>query len=168
MPLDITILVGHYDGHRAARGARARVAAGRWRDPRRAVLMDNLDAQAFAAGGLFLICSSTYGQGDVPDNAKRLYESLQTTRPDLATCATASSHSAIEPMPRLSAMAAGASTAFLPSLGARRIGEVLCTMPAQARCRRKSLPSGSMAGLRCAGITSTPRPRLEPCSISSV
>ncbi len=46
--------------------------------------MDGLDASVFAGGGLFLICSSTYGQGDVPDNAKRLYESLQASRPDLS------------------------------------------------------------------------------------
>jgi MioC protein len=46
--------------------------------------MDELDAGVFAKGGLFLICTSTYGQGDVPDNAKQLYESLQTARPDLA------------------------------------------------------------------------------------
>src|SRR4030088_546223 len=43
--------------------------------------MDGLDAGVFSVGGLFLICSSTYGQGDVPDNAKNLYESLQTARP---------------------------------------------------------------------------------------
>jgi len=48
------------------------------------LLMDELDAGVFAKGGLFLICTSTYGQGDVPDNAKQLYESLQTARPDLA------------------------------------------------------------------------------------
>jgi MioC protein len=50
----------------------------------RTLPMDGLDATVFAAGGLFLICSSTYGQGDVPDNAKRLYESLGTVRPDLS------------------------------------------------------------------------------------
>lgn len=49
----------------------------------RTVPMDGLDAGVLAGGGLFLICSSTYGQGDVPDNAKRLYESLQSVRPDL-------------------------------------------------------------------------------------
>jgi MioC protein len=47
-------------------------------------LMDNLDAAVFEGGCLFLICSSTYGQGDVPDNAKQLYESLQNARPDLS------------------------------------------------------------------------------------
>ena len=38
----------------------------------------------FEGFGVFLICTSTYGQGDVPDNAKALYEDLQKTRPDLS------------------------------------------------------------------------------------
>jgi MioC protein len=48
------------------------------------LLMDELDPSVFDGGGLFLICTSTYGQGDVPDNAKLLYESLRTLRPDLS------------------------------------------------------------------------------------
>jgi MioC protein len=46
--------------------------------------MDGLDAGVFTGGGLYLICTSTYGQGDVPDNAKALYVSLQSARPNLA------------------------------------------------------------------------------------
>ena len=45
-------------------------------------LMDQLDISVFnkesAKNTLFLICSSTYGQGDVPDNARALYESMGT------------------------------------------------------------------------------------------
>ena len=52
------------------------------------LLMDNLDSSVFAkdgaSGGAFLICTSTYGQGDVPDNARKLYEDLQAKRPDLS------------------------------------------------------------------------------------
>ena len=89
-------------------------------------LMDNLDATVFEGGGLFLICTSTYGQGDVPDNAKQLYESLQTARPDLCSH-TLRGHRVwvTAPTPKLSATAAGVSTASCPSLGAKRIGEVL-------------------------------------------
>lgn len=50
----------------------------------RTLMMDELDAGVFTDGGLFLICTSTYGQGDVPDNAKPLYEELRTRRPDLS------------------------------------------------------------------------------------
>lgn len=43
-------------------------------------LMDNLDIGVFDAAqaedAIYLICTSTYGSGDVPDNARALYESL--------------------------------------------------------------------------------------------
>ncbi len=38
--------------------------------------MDGLDRRVFERPGVFLICTSTYGQGDVPDNAKALYADL--------------------------------------------------------------------------------------------
>jgi len=47
------------------------------------LLMDDLDSSVFEREGVFLICTSTYGQGDVPDNARKLYEDLQAKRPDL-------------------------------------------------------------------------------------
>jgi MioC protein len=48
-------------------------------------LMDKLDPSVFAdREAAYLICTSTYGQGDVPDNAKALYEALCTQKPDLA------------------------------------------------------------------------------------
>jgi MioC protein len=47
-------------------------------------MMDNLDASVFAPGGTFLICSSTYGNGDVPDNAQALYASLESGKPNLS------------------------------------------------------------------------------------
>ncbi len=49
-----------------------------------ALLMDNLDASVFSREGVFLVCTSTYGQGDVPDNARALYEALNARRPNLA------------------------------------------------------------------------------------
>ena len=46
------------------------------------LMMDGLDINVFgdapAQGLLCLICTSTYGAGDVPDNARALYESLGT------------------------------------------------------------------------------------------
>lgn len=43
-------------------------------------MMDNLDISTFSAekakDAIYLICTSTYGQGDVPDNARALYESM--------------------------------------------------------------------------------------------
>src|SRR6185295_17410974 len=48
------------------------------------LMMDKLDASVFARDGVFLVVTSTYGQGDVPDNAKAFYEDLKAKRPDLA------------------------------------------------------------------------------------
>ena len=42
-------------------------------------LMDGLEIDVFDEDALYLICSSTYGAGDVPDNARLLYESLDST-----------------------------------------------------------------------------------------
>jgi MioC protein len=48
------------------------------------LLMDKLDPAVFAdRDAAYLICTSTYGQGDVPDNAKALYEALCTQKPEL-------------------------------------------------------------------------------------
>jgi MioC protein len=47
--------------------------------------MDGLDASVFKRGGKFLICTSTYGQGDVPDNAQALFDDLNEVRPDLSS-----------------------------------------------------------------------------------
>ena len=40
--------------------------------------MDGLDISVFDEDALFLVCTSTYGSGDVPDNAQALYISLDT------------------------------------------------------------------------------------------
>jgi MioC protein len=48
------------------------------------LLMDKLDGTVFGREGVFLVVTSTYGQGDVPDNAKALYEDLKAKRPDLS------------------------------------------------------------------------------------
>ena len=48
------------------------------------LLMDKLDAGVFEREGPFLVVTSTYGQGDVPDNAKALFEDLKAKRPDLS------------------------------------------------------------------------------------
>ncbi|MGB8887886.1 MAG: flavodoxin domain-containing protein [Candidatus Korobacteraceae bacterium] len=47
-------------------------------------VMDGLDARVFQGGGTFLICTSTYGAGDVPDNAQVLFNSLETEKPNLS------------------------------------------------------------------------------------
>src|SRR3972149_4881496 len=61
-----------------------RARASRTRSPSRRSSRSPSSACRGAGGGLFLVCTSTYGQGDVPDNAKALYAALQTVRPDLS------------------------------------------------------------------------------------
>jgi MioC protein len=40
------------------------------------LMMDGLSTDVFAEPALYLICTSTYGAGDVPDNAQALYAAL--------------------------------------------------------------------------------------------
>jgi MioC protein len=48
-------------------------------------MMDKLHPSVFAdRARVYLICTSTYGQGDVPDNAQALYKALCSERPSLA------------------------------------------------------------------------------------
>ncbi len=88
------------------------------------VAMDGLDGLIFSDGGVFLICTSTYGQGDVPDNALGLYEHLEHSRSDLSNV-------------RYGIFAMGDSTydatfcqggkmfdQLLTKLGAKRVGDV--------------------------------------------
>ena len=93
-------------------------------------LMDALDISVFspdkAKDALYLICTSTYGQGDVPDNARALYESMDAQPQFLGHV-------------RYGVMALGDRTYLqtfcfggkkfderLADLGAQRIGDVWC------------------------------------------
>src|SRR2546430_4512180 len=84
MALELTILVGTMTGTAQLVAQELELTLDDGEIRVRTAMMDGLDAGVFSGGGLFLICSSTYGQGDVPDNAKNLYESLRTARPDLS------------------------------------------------------------------------------------
>lgn len=84
MALDLTIYVGTMTGT-------AELVAEEIRDfvegeggRARIVLMEELDAGAFSEGGLHFIVTSTYGQGDVPDNAQAFHDALTAERPDLS------------------------------------------------------------------------------------
>lgn len=126
MPLDLTILVGTMTGTAESVAQTLELVLDDGGTTVAVKPMDGLDASVFAGAKLFLICTSTYGQGDVPDNAKQLYESLQTDRPNLAEV-------------QYGVIALGDRTyadtfcnggkrfdAVLAELGARRIGDVLC------------------------------------------
>lgn len=83
MGVEITILVGTMTGTAdmvAQEVQQALEAAGHIAH---IVQMDQLDSGVFQPGGTFLVCTSTYGNGDVPDNAQKLFNSLETEKPDL-------------------------------------------------------------------------------------
>jgi MioC protein len=91
------------------------------------LLMDGLDISTFDdPEPLYLICSSTYGTGDVPDNARNLYDSLDAQPKFLGHV-------------RYGVIALGDSTYAqtfcfggkkfderLQGLGAKRIGDIWC------------------------------------------
>ena len=89
-------------------------------------VMDGLFIDAFDENALYLICTSTYGSGDVPDNARALYESMASEPKFLGHV-------------RYGVIALGDRTYLqtycfggkkfderLQGLGAQRIGEVWC------------------------------------------
>jgi MioC protein len=80
----VTILVGTMTGtaELVANDLRDAIAAtGREAE---VLAMDNLEPDVFQRAGVFLFCCSTYGQGDVPDNALKFYEALGAQAPALA------------------------------------------------------------------------------------
>lgn len=125
MGLDITILVGTMTGTAQLVAQELELRLDDGDTTARAVLMDNLSADAIEPGRLYLICSSTYGQGDVPDNAKRLYESLQTARPDLSTVSYGVIALGDRTYNETFCNGGRRFDAVLSELGARRIGEIL-------------------------------------------
>ncbi|HEX2566412.1 MAG TPA: flavodoxin domain-containing protein [Burkholderiales bacterium] len=84
MPIKVTILVGTMTGTAQLCAQEMELALDDGEVRVETLLMDNLDSGVFSREGVFLVCTSTYGQGDVPDNARALYEDLQKKRPDLS------------------------------------------------------------------------------------
>ena len=85
--------------------------------------MAGLAAADLPDAGVLLVCTATYGQGEVPDNALALFEDLEAKRPDLGGL-------------RFGVIGLGDSTyqdtynfggkrfdALLAALGATRVGE---------------------------------------------
>jgi MioC protein len=125
VPLNLTILVGTMTGTAemvAQEVQTALEAAGHAASIR---MMDDLDAAIFQPGGAFLICTSTYGQGDVPDNAQGLISSLETERPDLS--AVTYGVIALGDLTYKDTFCEGGLRfdTLLTELGARRVGEIL-------------------------------------------
>ena len=84
MGVHITVLVGTMTGTAEMVAQEVQTALEAEGHQATIKVMDGLDASVFKGGGNFLICTSTYGQGDVPDNAQALFNSLEAGKPNLA------------------------------------------------------------------------------------
>src|SRR3990170_5407332 len=82
--MKVTILVGTMTGTAQLCAQEMELALDDGETGVATLMMDGLDSAVFAREGVFLVCTSTYGQGDVPDNARALYEHLTSVRPDLS------------------------------------------------------------------------------------
>jgi MioC protein len=87
--------------------------------------MDNLTANVFQPGGVFLICTSTYGAGDVPDNAQALYSSLETEAPNLSSVVYGVIALGDRTYKETYCDGGKRFDALLTKLGARRAGDIL-------------------------------------------
>jgi MioC protein len=84
MAVEITILVGTMTGTAEMVAQEVQQALETAGHQASIQVMDGLNASVFQNGGSFLICTSTYGNGDVPDNAQELCNSLETEKPNLS------------------------------------------------------------------------------------
>lgn len=82
--MEIRILVGTMTGTAEAVAQEMQTELKKAGHSGQIVLMEGRNAAVFAdKSAPFLICTSTYGSGDVPDNAQALFASLEAERPDL-------------------------------------------------------------------------------------
>ena len=89
----------------------------------RVVRMEKAALAMFATRKRFLICSSTFGRGDVPDNAKAFYASLVEQRPDLSDVAYGVIGLGDMKFSKTFNGGPARFDAIFSELGARRIGE---------------------------------------------
>jgi sulfite reductase alpha subunit-like flavoprotein len=125
MGLNITILVGTMTGTAemvAQEVQQTLQAAGHQASVE---MMDNLDATVFAQGGTFLICTSTYGNGDVPDNAQALYASLESDKPTLSNVTYGVIALGDRTYKDTFCQGGVRFDRLLTELGARRVGDIL-------------------------------------------
>ena len=125
MPGTINILVGTMTGTAEIVSEDIQEALGEEGWEVELILMDDLDASVFDRAGVFLICSSTYGQGDVPDNGQSFLEALKEQKPDLS--GVRYGVIALGDMTYAQTFCFGGKTfdKELTALGAARIGEMM-------------------------------------------
>lgn len=88
-------------------------------------MMDGLDIGVFDVDALYVICTSTYGAGDVPNNAKALYESLAQTPRFLGSVRYGVIALGDSAYPQTFCNGGQRFDERLTDLGAKRVGDVL-------------------------------------------
>lgn len=89
--------------------------------------MDGLDTRAFAdTEALYLVCTSTYGAGDVPDNAWALYDALDSQPTYLGHVRYGVIALGDSCYPQTFCNGGKRFDERLQGLGAQRVGEVFC------------------------------------------
>jgi MioC protein len=125
MAVEITILVGTMTGTADMVAQEAQQVLESAGHQANVEMMDNLDASVFQRGGTFLICTSTYGNGDVPDNAQNLVSSLETEKPNLANVTYGIIALGDTTYKDTFCQGGKRFDQLLRELGARRVGEML-------------------------------------------
>ncbi len=125
MELRLTILVGTMTGTAQLVGDEVADALAARGFAVETLAMDGLDAGAFDRPGAFLVCTSTYGQGDVPDNAQKLFADLERKRPDLSRVVYGVIALGDRTYAQTFCFGGKRFDALLQELGGRRIGAVM-------------------------------------------
>jgi MioC protein len=123
--LRLTILVGTMTGTADLVAEEVKDALAKRGIAAEVTPMDGLDAGIFAGESAFLICTSTYGQGDVPDNAQALFSDIEQAKPDLSHVTYGVIALGDRTYAQTFCYGGKRFDALLQSLGARRIGDVL-------------------------------------------
>lgn len=85
--------------------------------------MENASLDVFRAGTVYLICTSTYGEGEVPEGAKPLYAALCQRRPNLSAIRYAVFGLGDSNYPDTFNFGGKRFDEILSDLGAQRLGE---------------------------------------------
>jgi len=138
MALELTILVGTMTGTANGRAEELELTLDDGENTRADRDYGRASMQGcFSGGGLFLICSSTYGQGDVSSTRRNLYSRPSDRASDLSTCIRRD-RARRPDYAELSATGGKRFDAILSELGAGRIGGSWLHDASAAPCPRKS------------------------------
>ncbi len=125
-PMKLKILVGTMTGTAEFVAQAIELDCAELADPIEVTRMDALDGSVFDEDALFLICTSTYGSGDVPDNAQALYASLDAQPRFLGHVRYGVIALGDSAYPQTFCNGGKRFDERLSDLGAKRIGDVFC------------------------------------------